>query len=386
MAKWVTTWGNAEAPAYSGEQTYVKDITLRYNVPVMVSGSKIKLFFSNKFGTEKVVLDSVTVGKNTCANVDGTCRDDVTANIKKVTFNKKDKCKMKAGQTCYSDEIDYPVKKGDFLSVSFYIKDITLLTTATALMGIYSYGYVMEGKGTYLETFPLYVSMESSKTYALYGVDVLNDDEDASTIICYGDSISAIEWPDHFARLILKSDKNVAVCRKAISGSRVLRKYNHKANIHYGDAGIVRIDENLSQVQGAKAVVILHGINDIIHPDGSVYRPLESLPSSEEIIHAYEDKYVASARKHGLKVYFGTILPFKYYKSHNAEREAIRQGINDWIRTTDKIDGYIDFDKIVSDPSDPLAILPSFTNDHLHPTSNGAFEMAKAVFAKFFED
>lgn len=385
MAKWVTMWGNAEAPAASNEQTYVKDITLRFVVPVMLSGKKLKLFLSNKYGSEKVVFDSVTVGKNTCANIEGSCRDDVTTNIKKVTFNKKAKCKMKAGETCYSDEIDYPVTKGEFLSVSIYIKGITQLTTATAVSGRYSYGYVMEGKGDTLETFPLYVSRDSSKTYALYGVDVLADDDDASSVICYGDSITAIEWADHFAGLILGSDKNIAVVRKAISGSRVLRKYNHKANIHYGEAGIVRIDENLSQVNGAKAIVILHGINDIIHPDGSIYRPLESLPSSEEIIHAYEDKYVASARKHGLKVYFGTILPFKYYKTHNDEREAIRQGINDWIRTTDKIDGYIDFDKIVQDPSDPLAILPSFTNDKLHPTSPGALEMAKAVFAKLIE-
>ena len=46
----------------------------------------------------------------------------------------------------------------------------------------------------------------------------------------------------------------------------------------------------------------------------------------------------------------------------------------------------IDFEEIVKDPNDPLAILPQFTGDHLHPTSPGAFEMAKAVFAKLFED
>ncbi len=380
MQKWVTTWGNAEAPSEQHEQVYCKDLTLRYIVPVMVDGSKIRLYFSNKYTDEKVVISSVTVGKNVDFKVDSTERLDKTVDIKKVTFNKKNKCKLAKGQSCYSDEIEYNVAKGEMLSVSFYLKDYTNLSTGTTLVGRYSFGFCADGNCTMEESMPLYTSRDSSKTYLLYGVDVLTD-SDSGAIVCFGDSITAQYWPDEFAYLTLNSSFNNTVVRKAISGSRIFRKYLNKANVHYGEAGVKRFDENLESVSGAKAVVILHGINDIIHPDGSVYRPLEMLPSAEEIINAYENKYIATARRKGLKVFIGTILPFKGWRSYTEEREEIRQTVNDWIRSTDKIDGYVDFDALVK-ADDDNKIRDGFTTDAIHPTFEGASVMAKAVFEK----
>ena len=351
----------------------------------MVDGAKIRLYFSNKNTNEKVVISSVTVGKNAEFTVDSTDRADKTIDIKKVTFNKKSKCKLAKNATIYSDEIDYPVKKGEMLSVSLYLKDYTNLSTGTCLSGRYSFGYIAEGNCVYEESMPLYVSRDTSKNYLLYGVDVLTD-SDAGAIVCFGDSITAQSWPDELAYLTFNSSSNDTVVRKAISGSRIFRTYRNKANVHYGEAGVKRFEENIQSVAGARAVVILHGINDIIHPDGSVYRPMEMLPSSEEIINAYENKYIATARRNGLKVYFGTILPFKGWRSYADEREQIRSAVNDWLRTTDKIDGYIDFDELLKDSEDALKLKPEYTSDCLHPTPLGATIMAKAVFEKLFSE
>ena len=380
MQKWVTTWGNAEAPSEQHEQVYAKNLTLRYVIPVMTDGSKIRLYFSNKYTDEKVVISSVTIGKNVDFKVDSTNRSDKTTDIKKVTFNKKSKCKLAKGDAAYSDEIDYPVSKGDMLSVSMYLKDYTNLSTGTVLMGRYSFGFCADGNCVYEESMPLYTSMDTSKTYLLYGVDVLTD-ADKGAIVCFGDSITAQFWTDEFSYLMLNSSCDMSVVRKAIGGSRIFRRYLNKANVNYGEAGVKRFDDNLASVSGAKAVVILHGINDIIHPDGSVYRPMEMLPSAEEIINAYENKYIATARRNGLKVYFGTILPFKGWRTYTDERDAIRQDVNAWIRSTDKIDGYIDFDALVK-ADDDNKIKDGFTVDGIHPTLQGASVMAKAVFEK----
>jgi lysophospholipase L1-like esterase len=386
MERWVSTWGNAEAPAVVSECTTIKDTTLRYNVPIMVSGSKVRLLFSNKFGAEKLVLDRVTLGKNSIGSAEATTRDEVIVDFKKVTFGGKKKAKIGAGESLWSDEIDYEVKKGDFLAVSIYIKDARTFSTATSVAGRYSYGNFVRGKGVTTETFPLYVSRDTATTAFLYGVDVLVEDEESSSIVCFGDSITAQFWPDELAYLLLNSDKNIGVVRKGIGGNRILRTYKHFANLHYGEAGVLRIDSDLDKVSGAKAVVVLHGINDIIHPDGSTYRPLEELPTAEEIINAYEEKYIASAKRHGLKIYFATILPFKGWHSYCQEREDIRTAVNNWIKTTDKIDGYIDFASVVKSEEDETMIIPSLTGDHLHPNPDGAKRMAKIAYEVLFSE
>ena len=53
---------------------------------------------------------------------------------------------------------------------------------------------------------------------------------------------------------------------------------------------------------------------------------------------------------------------------------------NEWIRTSGAFDGVIDFDKVVRDPSNPLAINPAFdSGDHLHPNDAGYQAMANAI-------
>ena len=373
MKKWVSTFGVSESFAEKHEQDYAKNLTLRYIIKCTATGSKVRLKFSNFFTDEKVVLDSVTIAKS-----DGTA---TVSDIKKVTFNKKSKLKMSKNGYAVSDEIDYSVNFGEFLAVSIYFKKMTNLSTGVMQVGQYSYGFICQGDFTEKENFPLYVSRDCSKNYFLIGLDVLTKDNDA--IVCFGDSITAQYWPDHLKEIIVKNGDNFSVVRKAISGARVLRTYSNWLNIHYGEAGITRIERDLSRVSGAKAIVVLHGINDIIHPDGSVYRPFESLPTAEELILGYK-KYVAVARKFGLKVYFATVIPFGNYKSWSPEREEIRAKLNAWIRNLGDedciIDGFIDFDKVVQDEKEPTAIKKEWTTDWLHPTVGGAQKMAEEAY------
>jgi lysophospholipase L1-like esterase len=57
---------------------------------------------------------------------------------------------------------------------------------------------------------------------------------------------------------------------------------------------------------------------------------------------------------------------------YSMAKEAVREEVNEWIRTSGAYDGVIDFDKVVRDPLHPLRILPAYdSGDHTHPNDAG---------------
>ena len=78
----------------------------------------------------------------------------------------------------------------------------------------------------------------------------------------------------------------------------------------------------------------------------------------------------------------GTLLPIEGWRTYADFREKIRNEFNDWMRTTDLVDGCIDFDKALCDPQNPSAFLPVYdSGDHLHPSKEGYKKMAETVSA-----
>jgi lysophospholipase L1-like esterase len=59
--------------------------------------------------------------------------------------------------------------------------------------------------------------------------------------------------------------------------------------------------------------------------------------------------------------------------------------VNQWIRTSGRFDGVIDFDAAIRDPANPLRMLPAYdSGDHLHPNDAGYQAMANAVNLTLF--
>ena len=68
---------------------------------------------------------------------------------------------------------------------------------------------------------------------------------------------------------------------------------------------------------------------------------------------------------------------FGYYSE---AKEAKRQAVNQWIRTSGAFDGVIDFDAMTRDPDNPRHIRAEFdSGDHLHPQDTGYEAMADGV-------
>ena len=121
-------------------------------------------------------------------------------------------------------------------------------------------------------------------------------------------------------------------------------------------------------MSGADTIIIQHGINDIIHPVGvqvNPFRPWSDLPTAQELIDGLR-MYVEKAREYGLKVHIGTLLPIYGWRTYEPFRNDLRNAVNEWIRTTDEIDGYIDFDAALRAADKPEAFAEGFDLSLIH--------------------
>jgi len=364
--KWVAAWGSASSYTVPAPGRYAKNVTLRYTLRALLPGEKIRLHLNNLYGREEAVITRLFVG--------GAERPFVPA-----TFGGETACRLAPGSRVVSDEIDFALARGEDYIVSFYLEGFTPLHTGVNMTGPLCRFTWAEGDYAAQPVMPSLHTTGMDTAFFLDTVDVLTQDEKASVLVCYGDSITAQSWPDYLIlRTFREEREHLSVIRRAISGSRVRRQYENLQHRHSGSKGQTRFEREIA-ADGVDRVIILHGVNDIIHPSGVEFRPWSDLPTAEELIEGLR-WYVGKAHELGKKVYLATILPIKGWSTYLPEREAIRTAVNEWIRTQKEADGVVDFAAATQDPADPLQLLPLCdSGDHLHPSLAGAEMMAESV-------
>lgn len=364
---WASVWGNAISIAENRPESYNKNLTIRYPVYTQFGGSAMRLTFDNFCGTEPVTLDKTTVF------VDG--------NFLPVTFGGKRAVTIPAGQKAISDELDYRVAPQSLITVSFYFSDFTQLRSAVYTSGPLTEGIYAIGDMTERELIPQDIARGTNIIYFLSNISLLTEKQNR-TVICYGDSITAQDWPEYLTLRCLREEKaRTAIIRRAASGTRMLREYSCITYESYGLCGTKRFEHEIP-TDGADTVIIQHGINDIIHPVGTEvnpFRPMSDMPTADDLIDCMRF-YVDKAHEFGLRVYVGTLLPIEGWRTYAPFREEVRSAFNDWIRRANGFEGCIDFDAAVRDPLNPLRFLPQYdSGDHLHPSKAGYKRMADIV-------
>ena len=370
---WVSVWGNAVSVAENRPERYARDITNRYPIHVPFAGCALRLTFDNYCGTEAVTLNKTTVfygGK-----------------FYPVTFGESREVTIPAGERAVSDPLEIRLNEGEVIQVSFYLKDFTLMRSVVYTCGPLSEGLYANGDMTESAGIDIGNSRKTHLFYFLSNVSVLTE-EGNRAIVCYGDSITAQNWPDELAlRCFREGYGKTAIIRRATSGSRILREYHCLTYESYGLSGSNRFAHEVP-TDGADTVIIQQGINDIIHPVGkrnNIFRPMSDLPTVEELIEGLKT-YIAQARSFGYKVYVGTLLPMGGWRTDAPFRQEMRHAYNEFIRTTDLIDGCIDFDAALRDPERPDWFLREFdSGDHLHPSPRGYARMAMEIPAELLK-
>lgn len=371
--RWVSIWGNAVSVAENRPERYAKDITIRYPIRIPFGGDAVRMTFDNFCGTEPVTLHNFTILYN------GRCYPVFCQGKRSVT--------IPAGGQVVTDPRPLPLEEGGTIQISFYLEDFTLMRSVVFTCGPLSGGLYANGDCTEIEDIDIFTSRSTHRYYFLSNVSVLTD-ADRRTVVCYGDSITAQDWPEWLTmRCIEEGYHKTAVIRRAASGTRILRQYDCLTYESYGLSGSMRF-EHEAPTDGADTIIIQQGINDIIHPVGeevNVFRPMSDLPTVEELIEGLKT-YIRHARNYGYRVYVGTLLPMGGWRTDAPFRQEMRHKYNEFIRTTDLIDGYIDFDKALQDPDNPNYFLPEYdSGDHLHPSKAGYQRMAAEVPAEILK-
>ena len=353
------------------------DTTLREIVHVSIGGPQVRIIFTNEFGTDPLTIAAAHVA----ISQGGSAINLVSA--AGLTFGGHTSVIIPPGALVVSDPAVVKVPAASDLAISLFLPAQTI-THLSQHGSADQTSYTAPGNVVGAQALDSPTEIRSWPF--VKGVDVKVPPQDAA-IVAFGDSITDgayaalnanARWPDELARRLL-ADKRTAglgVLNEGIGGNRILHD-------NTGPSALARFDRDVIAQSGVKYVIILEAINDIGHAYTTL-RPYDVV-SSDDLIAGYV-QMAERAHTHGIKVYIATLTPYVGAGYASPAGEQVRQALNQWIRTTNQIDGFIDFDKATQDPANPAMYLPAFDHgDHLHPSDPGYKAMGDAIDLKLFQ-
>lgn len=370
---WIGTWVSGQQlterrnlPPKPG----LSDNTLRQVVHVTLGGSRLRVQFSNAYGSGPVTINAAHLAVSKGAGEIDPATD------KALTFKGAPSVTIPAGQAVYSDTLDFNVTPLSNLAVSIYFGQTS--TDVTGHPGSRTTSYIQSGNTA--TATDMSSAAKTDHWYILSGIDLRLDDS-YSCVVTLGDSITDgrgsttngnNRWPDNLARRLQENPNTakIGVLNQGIGGNAVVRG-------GLGPTALNRFEHDVINQNGVRWVIILNGVNDI---GGS-----RSQKVATDLIAAYE-QFIEKAHAHDIMVYGVPILPFGDSFYDRQGHEAARQEVNEWIRTSGKFDAVIDLDAAVRDPANPNKLLPQYdSGDHLHLNVTGYQKMAEAIDLELFK-
>jgi lysophospholipase L1-like esterase len=374
---WVGTWNTAPQlvePRNMPPAPGLTNNTLRQVVCVSIGGDKIRVRFSNEFSTSPVTMKSVHIAVSK-----GKSTIDSTTDLA-LTFDGKTDVIIEPGKAIASDPFDFSLKPRTNLAVTIYFGDTA--PDVTGHPGSRTTSFIAAGNE--VSEAELSSAVKTDHWYIINGIDVIAPKETAAVVII-GNSITdgrgsgtnkQNRWPDELAKRLLKNPEtqNVAVLNQGIGGNCVLKQC-------LGPSALDRFERDVINQSGVRWLIIFEGINDIGGSRGSD----AAMKVAGDLIAAY-DMMIDSAKARGISVYGTTLLPFGGSFYDSPDHEMARSKVNEWIRTSGRFDAVIDLEVALTDPDNPLHLLPAAdTGDHLHPNEKGHRMMAEAVDLMLFK-
>jgi len=167
-------------------------------------------------------------------------------------------------------------------------------------------------------------------------------------------------WPDRLAERLAAAHSKWSVFNAGIGGNRLLR-------YGAGPNALARLDRDVFSVPGVKTIILLEGINDI----GRGFSTPDE-PVTTEALEAADKQIIARAHARGIRVIGATLTPYKGAGYFAPDGEAVREAVNEWIRTSGAFDAVVDFASAVADPADPTSFRADYNlKDKLHPNDAG---------------
>ncbi|SDU57419.1 GDSL-type esterase/lipase family protein [Jiangella alkaliphila] len=345
------------------EDVRIENQTVRMVVRTSIGGDDLRLRLTNAFGLEPVTFGEVTVAEQQ----DGA--ELVDGSVRPVTFGGLTTVTVPAGGSIVSDPVSGSWAPASDVVVSAYVPGS--VPTVTGHLRPSATTYLAGGRHT-AETGGAAFTGELEHWFWLDRVS-FDSTEAAGAIAVVGDSLtdgggdvpdSNLRWPDHLARRILElpEAEQSGVLNAGMSGNRILFD-------DYGPRTLDRLDRDALDQPGVHTVLLFQGINDVSR----------SVTTAAPLIEAYRS-IADRAHARGLRLVVGTLTPIGGASTYTPAKEAVRQEVNEFLRTDPAFDGVIDFDAALRDPADPVRLMPAYDKgDHLHPSDAGRERLAEAV-------
>ncbi|MDQ7808682.1 SGNH/GDSL hydrolase family protein [Amycolatopsis sp. A133] len=381
---WVRSWGASPQSPHDGlgsldDHPPLADVTLRQVVRLSGGGSRVRVRFTNEFGTGPVTIAAARIGLATPGGgVEAGCA---------LTFSGAASGTVPAGAPMLSDPADLPVAALAELSVSLYLPE--RVETCTCHDPVLDTGWTIPGNAVAAPALPENAGVLPVRAL-ISAVEVLPD-APAKAVVVVGDSRTdgAGSTPDthhSWPELLAGRLAGGYVVNQGISGNRLL-------NDGIGPSALARFDRDVLATPGLGWVVLSLGGNDIgisfaPRDDEALADFLKAFPGApvtvDDIIAGYR-QLAARAQERGVRVYATTIAPFEGADAYTPEGERARQAVNDWIRTGDAFDAVLDFDAVWRDPDHPGRMREDFhAGDHLHGNDAGYRALAGSVDLSLF--
>ena len=362
---WVGTWATAPQTVVKSFMPYNNCMTnrsVRQVVKVSIGGDVIRLKLSNIYSMQPVEIRSIYIAHAK----DSSDIDAKTAQYFK--FGNSYKTVIPAGKQIVSDALKFKLRNLERVAIT--INYTSAPEIPTVHMGSRTTSYIMKGVTNTHSNFAK--AFRENHWYNISGIDVYTMSNNMSAIAIIGNSITdgkcstdnaQNRWPDVMSEMLQLKHKitNQGVLNLGIGNNRVTVPGG------FGALAKERFDRDILMQSGVKKVVIFEGVNDI-----GAARSGSSETVARKIIESIQGMMKkAKARK--MKVYLGTITPFKGAGYYTHFHEAARLYVNDWIRSQAKdVDGILDFAKLLQDPNDDRRMKREYaSNDWLHPNPTG---------------
>lgn len=388
---WVATWATSpEPPDADPDEPLLKiaNQTIRERVRVSAGAMQIRLRLSNEYGATPLRLTAVTI-----ALPDGP-GGILPSSLRQVAFDGHRTATIAPHAQLVSDPIPFPLHAGSEISLSLYCPGKVRTPTWHALALKRA---IVSTKGDH--TGDLLIRGAISTASVFLNAVLVPAQPRQHLIVAFGDSLvdgdrSTVDadrnWPSVLTRRLRMAGRGQsAVLNEGIAGNRLLAD-GPVASL--GASALSRFDRDALKLPGVTHILLLEGVNDLGFPGATLGRLVLAdtavAPSARDLIQAYR-QMIARAHARGVKIIGGTLTPFEdvtvsgYW---SPAKEARRQAVNRWIRTSGAFDGVIDFDRALRDPSHRSRIQPRFASpDGLHPNDAGYAAMAAAIDLSLLE-
>jgi len=362
---WVGTWATAPQTVVKSFMPYNNCMTnrsVRQVVKVSIGGDVIRLKLSNIYSMQPVEIRSIYIAHAK----DSSDIDAKTAQYFK--FGNSYKTVIPAGKQIVSNALKFKLRNLERVAIT--INYTSAPEIPTVHMGSRTTSYIMKGVTNAHSNFAK--AFRENHWYNISGIDVYTMSNNMSAIAIIGNSITdgkcstdnaQNRWPDVMSEMLQLKHKitNQGVLNLGIGNNRVTVPGG------FGALAKERFDRDILMQSGIKKVVIFEGVNDI-----GAARSGSSETVARQIIESIQGM-VKKAKARKMKVYLGTITPFKGAGNYTHFHEAARLYVNDWIRSQAKnVDGILDFAKLLQDPNDDRRMKREYaSNDWLHPNPTG---------------